>query len=155
MLLTLNKKNRSVRKILMKKTLPFFSLYIIIVALTGCFKTAVYDDSAYNETILLKEETLQLMGKATEPYATHETEITSLLERLNQAYGYAQKRANNETSISQWKVLIEKDSNLAGGFFERWKSEGTLNQYFINEAKGVISQAYDAITELEKGKNKQ
>ena len=92
------------------------------------------------------------MDKATEPYVIHEAEVVSLLERLDKAYENAQKRTNNQMSAKQWDLLISKESNLAGGFFELWKTKEKLAAFFINEAKGSVAAGFDSIASLEKGK---
>lgn len=136
----------------MKKSLVLVSLFTAIISLTGCLNTAAYDPAAYNEIVSLKQETLTLMGKATEPYANHEADVRSLSEKLNTAFVNAQNRANNERSVSQWGILIDEDSNLVGGFLKRWKDQGTLSKLFISEAKDIVAQSYDTIATLEEGK---
>lgn len=138
----------------MHKTLTLPILLLFIAITTGCMKTATFDAEEYNETLNLKQETMELVGKATEPYASHEAEVSKLLQRLNSVYENAQARSNNKVSVEQWKIMLDENANLAAGFFARWKSEGTLNKFFIEEAKGVISKGFDAITELEEGKKR-
>ncbi len=139
----------------MERRLYFFSLLASIFILSGCFKTAVYDEHAYAETISLKQNMLELMDKAIQSYTSYETDVTDLLQRLDAAYESSQSRANNKVSAEQWKIMIDKNANMAAGFFAHWKSEGTLTKYFIDEAKVIIAGGFDAIIDLEKSKKKQ
>jgi hypothetical protein len=138
----------------MKKTALFIVLPLFAFLFAGCMKTATYDEAAYNETLDLKQETLNLMDKATEPYASHESEVDALLARLDQAYASSKQRADNETTTKQWELLLDKEANLVGGFFKRWKDSGKLSKFFVDEAKNLIAKAFDTITELEEGKKK-
>lgn len=136
----------------MKKVfiVPIITFLIAITA--GCINTATFDEEEYNKTLALKQETLDLIGKATEPYASHEAEVAELLQKLNSVYESSQARPNNKVSVKQWKLMLDEDANLIAGFFARWKSEGTLNKFFIEEAKGVISKGFNTITDLEEAK---
>ena len=138
----------------MNKTLILPILFLFVAITTGCIKTATFDAEEYNETLNLKKETLELVSKATEPYASYEAEVSELLQKLNSVYENAQARSNNKVSVEQWKIMLDENANLAAGFFARWKSEGTLNKSFVEEAKGVISKGFDTITDLEKAKKK-
>lgn len=137
-----------------KRSLYLFNLSLSTIILAGCFKTAVYDEHAYAETVSLKQDTLELMDNAAKSYIAYERDVTDLLQRLNVAYENAQSRANNKASAKQWKIMVDENANMAAGFFARWKSEVTLNQLFIDEAKGVIADGFDTITDLEKGKKR-
>ena len=138
----------------MNKSSVFPVLFLLIAITTGCLKTATFDVEQYNATLNLKQETLELVGKAAEPYASYEADVSALLQKLNSVYENAQGRANNEISVKQWKIMLDEDANLAAGFFARWESEGTLNKFFVEEAKDVISEGFDTIIELEEGKKK-
>ena len=71
------------------------------------------------------------------------------------AYEYARGRPKNEESTKQWAIMIDPKRNMLAGFFEKWKSEGKLSKFFIDQAKGQISQGFDQISGLESGKIKK
>lgn len=56
------------------------------------------------------------MSFATEPFVEHEDEVSFLKTELDKAYEFALGRPSNEISTEQWKILIDKDGNLLGGF---------------------------------------
>lgn len=53
-----------------------------------------------------------------------------------------------------WKILIDPDQNLLGGFLSRWKREETLSKIFIKQNRKLIADAFDTIIKLESGKIK-
>ena len=52
-----------------------------------------------------------------------------------------------------WKVLIDKDRNLLGGYLGRWKSKGKLPAVFVAEAKAQIMAAFDTLIAYEAQKD--
>ena len=113
---------------------------------------ATYSQAAYEQATSAKVESLELMDKATEPYGQHAQAVQSLTRKIDKAYEYAQGRPNNEISASQWRKLKDPDKNLLGGFFKRWKDQGRLSRTFVDNAKELISSAFDQIIQLESGK---
>jgi hypothetical protein len=106
---------------------------------------------AYQQAISLKVDSLALMGKATQPYVDHETEVETLMLRIEKAYEYARGRPNNQFMTQQWEILKDPERNLLGGFIKRWHDEGSLSVSFVIEAKRQISSAFDQIIGLESG----
>ena len=92
------------------------------------------------------------MSFATLPYPDFEEEVAFLNTELDKAYEYAKGRPNNETSTKQWKILINPDANLLGGFLKRWEAEDTLSSMFVTEMQGLVGDAFDTIIGLESGK---
>jgi hypothetical protein len=91
---------------------------------------------------------------ATGDYADHQAAVEDLKTDLNKAYEYAKGRKKNEISARQWQILTDPNRNLLGGFLERWEQEGVLSKAFVDEAKILISDAFDSIIGLESGKIK-
>ena len=127
-------------------------LFLFLPLFAACSYIAPYSQFAYEQTISLKVEALELMDKATEPYASHAAEVQNLQTSLEKAYEYAKGRPKNEISTKQWQLLTDPDRNLLGGFLKRWKTKSILSPTFINEAKGLVSDAFDTISGLESGK---
>lgn len=122
---------------------------------TNCGNTqAVFSEQAYQQAVSLKVESLALMDNATDDYSMHQSEIDRLNQELQKAYQYALGRPNNDTTISQWEILLDPQRNLLGGFLARWENEGSMSELFIGENKQIISDAFDTIIELESGKRK-
>lgn len=112
------------------------------------------NETAYQQAVQLKVQSLALLDKASEPYAGHADQAEVLRLELNIAYEYAKGRPNNELSIRQWELMIDPERNLMGGLLSRWEQEGTLSPVFVQEFRGVVSDAFDSIIGLESGKIK-
>lgn len=111
-----------------------------------------YSPTAYQNATDLKAETLALMDKAAESYSDHSKEVEALMVKVNKAYEYVHGIPSNELSAKQWDILRKPDGDLLGKFLGRWKSEGTLKQIYIDEFKGIVSDAFDEIICLEANK---
>ena len=132
-----------------------FAFVLILLSLCTCSHIAPYSHFAYQQTISLKVEALTLMDKASEPYANHEKEIKELESKIEKAYEYAKGRPKNEHSTKLWQILMNPDRNLLGGFIKRWQEKTTLSDKFIEEAKGLVADAFDNLSGLEIGKIKK
>lgn len=92
------------------------------------------------------------MNRAEAPYADHASRVERLKLDLDKAYEFAKGRPRNEHSARQWKILIDPERNLVGGFLSRWESEGQLSFPFIEQSQSLISEAFDTVIGLESGK---
>jgi hypothetical protein len=124
---------------------------ILLSSLLQCASISPYSP-AYQYATSLKVESLMLMDKATEPYATHQAEVAALVTKIDIAYEYAKGRPKNEISARQWEILKAPNHHLLGGFLQRWKHESQLSGPFVTEAKGLVADAFDTIIGLESGK---
>jgi len=94
------------------------------------------------------------MDKATEPFSTHKQEVETLKLNVEKAYEYAKGRPKNEETTKQWAIIKDPSRNSLGGFLKRWENSQTLKKDFIEEAKGLVSDGFDTVIELESGKRK-
>jgi hypothetical protein len=133
-------------------TLIFACLTALSVA--GCQTTPRFSEEAYSEATALKVDSLQLMDSAVKPYAEHAPEVEALRTKIEKAYEYAAGRPNNQITTQQWSILKDPNRNLLGGFLKRWQDTGTLSKAFVDEAKKIVSDAFDTIIGLESGKIK-
>ena len=132
-----------------------FIKLLIPLCIIGCTpQISQFSPIAYEQATSLKVDSLVLMGKATESYADYEEEVSELMNRVEKSYEFAKGLPHNEYSTKQWKILKDPDRNLLGGFMKRWKEQGNLSPTFINEARRLISDAYDTIIGLESRKIK-
>lgn len=131
------------------------AVLLLAAALDGCSPSiSQFNARAYEQATALKVESLTLMEKATEPYAEHTSAVDALQQELEKAYEFARGRPNNEISAQQWKILIDPERDLLGGFFRNWKENSSLSDAFVREKQRQIGQAFDTIIELESGKRK-
>ncbi len=127
---------------------------IVVFMLSGCSpKIAPFSHIAYEQSVDLKVDSLKLMDQAELPYSETEKALAKLQIRLEKAFEFAKGRPKNQHSANQWQILISPESNLLGGFLQRWQNEGALNRPFIVASKQLVSAAFDSIIELESGKS--
>ena len=109
---------------------------------------------AFEQATSLKVEALVVMTKATEPFENHRAEVDVLRTSVEKAHEFARNRPKNEYSTRQWEKLKDPGANLLGGFLKRWEQQSTLSRVFVDEAKRLVSDAFDEIIGLETGKRK-
>jgi hypothetical protein len=127
---------------------------LCLLALASCRTISLFDQAAYEHAISAKVDTLALMDKATESYSAHQKEIDAVKRELDKAYEYDLGRPLNKITATQWKILLDPNRDLVGGFLKMWKSNGSLGSTFIAEKKPQIAEAFDQIIGLESGKIK-
>lgn len=113
---------------------------------------APYSETAYNQAVGLKVESLRLMSRAEQPFETYSKRIEDLEVELDKAYEFAKGRPKNVYSSRQWEILLDPEKNLLGGFLRHWEGSHSLSWPFIEEARGVVAEAFDTIIGLESGK---
>ena len=137
-------------------TLNKIAALAVLLMIVGCgHLIAPYNETAYQNATNLKVESLALMDKATEPYSENEQSVENLNIKLEQAYEFAKGLPKNEITAKQWWIMIDPDGNMLGGFLQKWKNDGSLNQIFVEEVKNQVSQGFDQIIELESAKIKK
>lgn len=137
--------------------LKLFVSTVIFSVLLSCnaFKTAVYDQYSYQQTVSLKVESEALIQNATQSFSTYKTEIDDLILDLKKLVEYEKNKPNNEITYAMLKLIADQDKNLLAGFLKRWESEQQLSQVFTDEAKAQIMEAFDLIIKYEANKNKE
>lgn len=131
-------------------------LLLACLLITGCTPLiGTHSPKAYENATSLKAKTLALMDKATEPYEKNSAQVegpNGHTATLNSAYEFVANINKNNISAKQWKLLIDKDGDLYGRFITRWKERSKLNKVYIDEFKGIISDAFSEIICLEANK---
>lgn len=121
--------------------------------LSGCTPSiAPFSARAYELAVDLKVDALRTVKRAEEPWSQHADRIERLEVQAQKAYEFSAGRPRNEITTEQWSMMIDPDGYLLGGFFTRWKAEGTLSPVFIQEASQLLSAGFDSIISLESGK---
>jgi hypothetical protein len=110
------------------------------------------NDTAYQQATALKAEALSLMDKATDQYSLHKDEVETIRVEMEKAYDFAKDRSHNELSAKQWEIVRNPDRNSLAGFLKRWEAAGALSATFVSDAKKVVSDQLDRISEFERGK---
>ena len=123
--------------------------------MTGCLSQSFFDDYVYKESISVKVDAINLMGKAAEDYATHQKDVEQLIASVQKIYEYEKGRPKNVESIKMWEAMLNPDKNLLAGFMKRWEDKGKMGKVFVTEAQKQITQAFDIIIGLETNKLKK
>lgn len=131
-----------------------FAWLVAFSLLTGCSTISPYSLTAYEQSTSLKVEALATMDKASEPFTNHKQSIDALKINVEKAYEYAKGRPKNEETTKQWSIIKDPSRNSLGGFLKRWEKDSTLQHVFIQTAKGLVSDGFDTVIELESGKHK-
>ncbi|NNF04015.1 MAG: hypothetical protein HKN17_06075 [Rhodothermales bacterium] len=130
-----------------------FAAALIALLSAGCAPTiSPYSHVAYQYGVDLKVDALRLMDDAEEPFTDHERRVERIRIELQKAFEFARGRPLNEHSTSQWKIMIDPENHLIGGFLARWESEKQLSRPFIAESQRLVATAFDRIIQLESGK---
>jgi hypothetical protein len=132
-------------------TAILFSTFLLF---SQCKTISGFDQYAYAQGTALKVDAINIMGKATKPYASQLAGIEDVSTRIEKAYEYEKHRPKNLFTVKMWEIVKSPDHNLFGGFIKRWKEKDTLSAAFINEAKKQVGEAFDMIVELESKKIK-
>ncbi|WP_263784263.1 hypothetical protein [Salinibacter grassmerensis] len=128
-------------------------LGLLLLAVTACRPTiSEFNARAYEHATSLKVEALALMDRATAPYTEHADAVQHLKTELEKAHEFAKGRPNNEISARQWRILIDPERDLLGGFLADWRERSSFSVTFVEEKKTQVTQAFDTIIELESGK---
>jgi len=125
-----------------------------LFVLQSCSGISEFSPYAYQQAVDLKVESLDLISNADQPFENYSDEVNALKLELKKALEFAKGRPDNEVSTAQWEILLDENKNLLGGFLKRWEEESTLSEVFVDEAKQLISDAFDSIIGLESGKIK-
>ena len=137
------------------RALRKITMLFVILSLAGCATISTFDQHAYAQTTSAKVDALNVMSKATADYQKNEKSVVALQTELDKIYEYEKNRPKNEITIKMWKILLNKNGHLLGGFLTRWKKESHLNKTFITEEKKLVGSAFDQIAGLESHKIKK
>ena len=133
----------------LKLLLPFLFLFLL-----GCTSVSEFNQFAYQQSVSLKTDALNLISKSNENYILHQAEIDSLKLNVENAYQYSKTIPNNEETISQWEIIRDPNRSSLFGLLERWKSKTTLSDTFISQVKILIASDFNMIIDFENNKRK-
>ena len=137
-------------RVYVKKLVLLFGVMCVV----GCATVVSKDSVSLQNAIDLKVESLALLDKAVDPPERHSTQIEDLRLKLLKAFEYEKTRGElNAVSIEQWKILIDPNGHLLGGFLRKWETDGIgRSPAFLSGVKKTITQAFDQIIKLESQK---
>ena len=141
--------------------LSYFFTVIVLLSFQGCATISPFDQFAYAQVTAVKVDVLELMDKSIEPYQNHEKEIGELNNKLLKIVEYEKHRPKNGVTLKMWSKLFGVDStglpvatSIIPSYWAKWKKDGKENPILLNEAKGLVSEGFDLIAQLESQKIK-
>ena len=144
-----------------KTFLSSFIAAIFLLSMQGCATISPFDQFAYAQVTAVKVDVLEMMDKSIEPYQNHEKEIGELNNKLLKIVEYEKHRPKNGVTVKMWSKLFGVDSigvpdntTIIPSYWAKWKKDGSENPIFLIEAKGVVSEGFDLIAQLESQKIK-
>jgi hypothetical protein len=133
----------------LKLLFPFLFLFLV-----GCAPVSEFNQLAYQQSVTLKTDALNLISKSNENCIDHQAEIDSLKLNVENAYQYSKTIPNNKETISQWEIIRDPNRSSLFGLLERWKNKTTLSDTFISEVKILIASDFNTIIDFENNKRK-
>jgi hypothetical protein len=132
-----------------KLLFPFLFMFLF-----GCAPVSEFNQLALDQSVSIKTNALNLISKASDDYAMHQSEIDSLKLSVENAYTYSKTIPNNSETIAQWEIIRDPNSSSLFGLLERWKSKSRLSDTFITEVKLLIASDLNTIIDFENNKRK-
>lgn len=136
------------------KSIQSILVLLLLLATAGCSTISKFDQYAYTQATSLKVDALNVMGQATEPYQDHKADIIKVQTAVDKMFEYERNRPKNIISEKMWVVVRDSSGHLFGGFVKRWQKENKLDAAFIKEARQLVGDSFDQISQLESGKIK-
>lgn len=137
------------------KTLALKLLFpFLFLSLFGCAPVSDFNQVAYDQTLSIKTDALNLISKAGDNYSDHQSEIDSLKLNVEYAYQFSKTIPNNEETISQWEIIRDPQRSSLFGLLERWKTKTKLSDTFITQVKLLIASDFNTIIDFENNKRK-
>src|ERR1035441_2776661 len=97
------------------KTLSFKLLFpFLFLFLFGCAPVSDFNQGAYQQSVSIKTDALNLISKANENSSVHQLEFASLKLNVENAYKFSKTISNNQETISQWEII--RDPNRSSLF---------------------------------------
>lgn len=132
-------------------------LFLYFIALTlsvsSCKTIAYYDDGSFVKTAELKAKTLVLISHSDEDFKEYRAKVDDIMVMAETIYAMQKARELNYLTVKQWDIMMKGtgigSKSILPEFFSMWKKKGKLNDFFIEEAKGQVSIAFDEILKLE------
>ena len=130
-------------------------LYFIALTLSvsSCKTIAYYDDGSFVKTAELKAKTLVLISHSDEDFKEYRAKVDDIMVMAETIYAMQKARELNYLTVKQWDIMMKGtgigSKSILPEFFSMWKKKGKLNDFFIEEAKGQVSIAFDEILKLE------
>ena len=142
------------------KNLPYWLLkiwlpFVLAFGLAACEPFAnPYSAEAYKQATALKAQSLQLIQQGSQHYHQHAQTADALLLSISEAYEFAKGRGRKHTdeAAQQWAIIRDPNVGSMGAFIKQWKSQGTMNAFFVSEFSQNVSKQFDAVISLETGR---
>jgi hypothetical protein len=124
----------------------------IVFLLAGCVQPAQFDTSASKAAAQMRDDTLALIDKSGDKYATRKPEVDTLMARYQAAQESAAKNEANKAVAEAWQIIIGPKSGSAGEYFDMWRRSGTMSPGIRKLKKPQIARQFGLIVCMEDSK---
>lgn len=136
-----------------RRTLSIGLAAILVCLVSACAPLiAGYSLQAYQNATTLKADVAAMAANSTDDYTAHASDVSALTLRLNEAYEFARGEPENAIAARQWRILLDPDGHLYGGFVAKWRHDGHLSPAEAGNIKALLDRAFDQIVCLEANK---
>lgn len=126
---------------------------LLAAAVAGCQSVLPeFNVEAFRNATALKVETLALVDRSGERFASRRTEAEALRTKLDAAFEFARGLPNNQLAAQQWQIIRDPQGGSAGGFLRLWQEKGTLPPRFRTSQKALLARHFDMVICLEANK---
>ncbi|MCC5946375.1 MAG: hypothetical protein JJT94_15695 [Bernardetiaceae bacterium] len=125
----------------------------MFISFSACVGQAQYSDDAYKRTQRIREETLQIMNRATEPFENYKNSAQNLIYILKYHYEEEKKRPQNKKNTELLAQLLDEKQGKLHLFLELWKENEKLPVFTVVEQRKHIIHIFDNMLENEKNKS--
>jgi hypothetical protein len=141
--------------IVMKILLRSLFVAMVIVSSFACNKGLYFDAGALQRDNAILTEAKTLVGKATESYSVHQSEVATLKTHINDALTAETARGKaNAPTVNMWKN-VQKDDSFLNQALNDWKTKDKLNTVIISEYQKQLDATIGIIPHYESFKIKQ
>ena len=139
----------------------FYLALVAAILFGGCATISPFDQYAYAQVTSVKVDVMNLMDLSAEPYSNHVTIVEDVTSKIMKVVEYEKHRPKNGITVAMWNKMFRVDSSgivdattMIPSFLKKWKQDGKESKFFIQQAKGQVSEGFDLIAELEASKIK-
>jgi hypothetical protein len=113
-----------------------------------------FDPVGHQYAVTIKQEALELIGKAGESYTIHREAVYLLMTRVERAYENARVKYKNSGITGIWDVMRNSEANRLARFMLDWEKEDILDDAYIKEATKLLQENFDLSIKIEEEKKK-
>lgn len=113
------------------------------------------DEYSLEQNDIIRADAINVIKRGASNYSDMSSQIEELKGKVNALTEYEREKGEkNMKTVKMWETMMDPNQALLGGFLNKWKTEGKLNNTFVREMLGVVDDNFKKIIKLEKKKKK-